>query len=81
MHREILNAPEGFEVDHIDANRLNNSRKKLGKYKGVHSLPISEDFVLGVAKRSGNIQICLLGRLDALVSFPFYCCRIIMNFL
>lgn len=29
MHRELLNAPKGFQVDHIDSNGLNNQRKNL----------------------------------------------------
>jgi len=29
MHRQILNAPDGVEVDHIDGNPLNNSRANL----------------------------------------------------
>lgn len=29
LHREILNAPDGFEVDHIDGNTLNNQRGNL----------------------------------------------------
>lgn len=29
MHRKVLNAPQGFEVDHIDGNRLNNQKQNL----------------------------------------------------
>lgn len=29
MHREILNAPQGVEVDHRDGNGLNNSRSNI----------------------------------------------------
>lgn len=29
MHRIIVNAPPGFEVDHIDGNGLNNTRANL----------------------------------------------------
>ena len=29
MHREILNAPAGIQVDHIDRNTLNNRRSNL----------------------------------------------------
>jgi hypothetical protein len=29
MHRQILNAPCNFEVDHIDRNRLNNQKNNL----------------------------------------------------
>lgn len=29
MHREIMNPPPGFQVDHIDGNFLNNQRKNL----------------------------------------------------
>jgi hypothetical protein len=29
MHRVILNAPDGMEVDHIDGNGLNNQRSNL----------------------------------------------------
>lgn len=29
MHREIMNAPEGKEVDHINGNRLDNRRENL----------------------------------------------------
>jgi hypothetical protein len=29
MHRAILNPPNGFDVDHIDGNGLNNSRSNL----------------------------------------------------
>lgn len=29
MHRLILNAPKGTDVDHIDGNRVNNSRRNL----------------------------------------------------
>lgn len=29
MHRVILNAPEGYQVDHVDGNRCNNQRSNL----------------------------------------------------
>ena len=29
MHREIMNHPQGSEVDHIDGDRLNNTRSNL----------------------------------------------------
>lgn len=29
MHRVIMNAPKGVEVDHIDGNSLNNQKKNL----------------------------------------------------
>lgn len=29
MHREIIKPPEGFEVDHINGNRLDNRRSNL----------------------------------------------------
>lgn len=29
MHRLIMNAPKGVEVDHIDGNRLNNQKQNL----------------------------------------------------
>lgn len=29
MHRQIMNAPDGFDVDHIDMNPLNNRRANL----------------------------------------------------
>ena len=29
LHRYIMDAPKGFEVDHIDMNRLNNCRTNL----------------------------------------------------
>lgn len=29
MHRSIMNAPQGMDVDHIDGNVLNNTRKNL----------------------------------------------------
>ena len=29
MHREIMNIPERMEIDHIDGNRLNNTRENL----------------------------------------------------
>jgi hypothetical protein len=29
MHRQIMNAPDGMEVDHIDHDPLNNSRSNL----------------------------------------------------
>lgn len=29
MHRLIMNAPEGVQVDHIDGNRMNNTRANL----------------------------------------------------
>lgn len=29
MHRHIVNAPKGFEVDHVDGNGLNNCRANL----------------------------------------------------
>ncbi len=29
MHRELLNAPKGIEVDHIDGNGLNNCKSTL----------------------------------------------------
>lgn len=29
MHREIIKAPPGIEVDHIDGNKLNNCRSNL----------------------------------------------------
>ncbi len=29
MHREIVNAPDGYEVDHVDGDGLNNTRGNL----------------------------------------------------
>ena len=29
MHRQLLNVPQGFEVDHIDGDPLNNQRENL----------------------------------------------------
>jgi hypothetical protein len=29
MHNEIMNPPPGFQVDHVDGNRLNNQRSNL----------------------------------------------------
>ena len=29
MHREIANTPDGYETDHIDGNKLNNTRANL----------------------------------------------------
>jgi hypothetical protein len=29
MHRQILNAPTGFEVDHVNGNRVDNRRSNL----------------------------------------------------
>ncbi len=29
LHREIMNAPDGFDVDHINGDRLDNSRRNL----------------------------------------------------
>lgn len=29
MHRQIMNCPDGMEVDHLDGDRLNNTRSNL----------------------------------------------------
>jgi hypothetical protein len=37
MHREILNAPRGITVDHIDRNPLNNQRSNLRLATGTQN--------------------------------------------
>ena len=39
LHRQLLNVPKGFEVDHIDGNPLNNRRENLRI--GTHAQNIS----------------------------------------
>ena len=61
LHRFIMNAPKNYYVDHIDRNKLNNTRENLrictpqesirnigpkkGKYKGVHFNKLRNKYV------------------------------------
>jgi len=64
MHRQILNAQNDLEVDHIDHNGLNNQRENLRictrSQNAMNRKPIGESKYLGVSyhkDRNGNKSI------------------------
>lgn len=68
MHRVIMNAPAGFDVDHIDSNGLNNTRKNLRvctksqnaqnsrKRKGTSSRFVGVDYRRDIEKWQARVK-------------------------
>jgi len=60
MHREIMNTPDGMEVDHIDHNGLNNQKNNLrnctSRQNRLNVLPRGVSSYIGVSRRTGTTK-------------------------
>jgi len=57
MHRDLLNPPEGMEVDHIDGDRMNNCRENLRlcrHHQNMRNLPPRHWLKYKGARPNGN---------------------------
>lgn len=75
MHRFIANPPAGFEVDHIDRNKLNNCRSNLRictRSENARNVSRNKKQFRGVSQRTKNswqAQIMCLGKMFNIGNF------------
>jgi hypothetical protein len=55
LHREVINAPNGKEVDHIDRNKLNNQKSNL---RLANRFINNRNFPLRCDNKSGYAGVC-----------------------